>query len=166
MSRWVASVREGIVPFAEWGALSFGMGPQCGRADEAGGARVVGGTAAGGLFGAAGAPRGRAILGERSLVERLDPLAWVGRWVLSVRRCEKPVIAAVNGPAVGAGFGLALACDVRLVASTATMAAGYVRRGLSPDAGVSYFLPRHGGAQRAADILFTGRNVSAEEADR
>jgi len=99
-------------------------------------------------------------------VERLDPYAWVGTWVHSVVRCEKPVIAAVNGPAAGAGFGLALACDLRIVAASARMTAGYVRRGLSPDAGVSYFLPRHVGLARAADILLTGRDVEAEEAAR
>ena len=101
-----------------------------------------------------------------TLAERLDPYAWVGRWVLGVVSCEKPVIAAVNGPAAGAGFGLALACDIRLVSASATMTAGYVRRGLSPDAGVSYFLPRHVGLARAADILLTGRDVDAAEAER
>jgi 2-(1,2-epoxy-1,2-dihydrophenyl)acetyl-CoA isomerase len=98
--------------------------------------------------------------------ERLDPFAWVGKWVLSVLACEKPVIASVNGPAAGAGFGLALACDIRLVASSARMTAGYVRRGLSPDAGVSYFLPRHVGLARAADILLSGRDVESAEAER
>jgi 2-(1,2-epoxy-1,2-dihydrophenyl)acetyl-CoA isomerase len=101
-----------------------------------------------------------------TLADRLDPYAWVGRWVQRVVACEKPVIAAVNGPAAGAGFGLALACDVRIVAASATMTAGYVRRGLSPDAGVSWFLPRHVGLARAADILLTGRDVGAEEAER
>lgn len=101
-----------------------------------------------------------------TLAERLDPYAWVGRWVQRVVACEKPVIAAINGPAAGAGFGLALACDVRLMASSATLTAGYVRRGLSPDAGVSYFLPRHVGLARAADILLTGRDVDAAEAER
>jgi len=101
-----------------------------------------------------------------TLAERLDPYAWVGRWVQRVVACEKPVIAAVNGPAAGAGFGLALACDVRLMAASATMTAGYVRRGLSPDAGVSYFLPRHLGLARAADILLTGRDVDAAESER
>src|SRR3954469_23069221 len=99
-------------------------------------------------------------------VERLDPYAWVGTWVHRVVRCEKPIIAAVNGPAAGAGFGLALACDVRIVASSAKLTAGYVRRGLSPDAGVSYFLPRHVGLSRASDILLTGRDVDAAEAER
>jgi 2-(1,2-epoxy-1,2-dihydrophenyl)acetyl-CoA isomerase len=98
--------------------------------------------------------------------DRLDPYAWVGRWVRSVVACEKPVIAAVNGPAAGAGFGLALACDIRLVAASARLTAGYVRRGLSPDAGVSWFLPRHVGLARAADILLSGRDVDAAEAER
>ena len=98
--------------------------------------------------------------------ERLDPYAWVGDWVRGVVACEKPVIAAVNGPAAGAGFGLALACDIRIVSASAKMTAGYVRRGLSPDAGVSYFLPRHVGVARAADILMTGRDVDAVEAER
>jgi 2-(1,2-epoxy-1,2-dihydrophenyl)acetyl-CoA isomerase len=98
--------------------------------------------------------------------ERLDPYAWVGTWVQRIVACEKPVIAAVNGAAAGAGFGLALACDVRLVAASAKLTAGYVRRGLSPDAGVTYFLPRHVGLARASDILLTGRDVDAMEAER
>lgn len=107
-----------------------------------------------------------AMLGDGSRAERLDALAWVGRWVLAVMRCEKPVVAAVNGPAAGAGFGLALACDVRLVRDGAVMTAGYVRRGLSPDAGVTYLLPRLVGLSRAADIILTGRDVPADEAER
>src|SRR5215203_884465 len=98
--------------------------------------------------------------------ERLDPYAWVGTWVRTIVSCEKPVVAAVNGAAAGAGFGLALACDIRLVSSSARMTAGYVRRGLSPDAGVSYFLPRHVGLARASDILLMGRDVDAAEAER
>jgi len=81
-------------------------------------------------------------------------------------KCEKPVIAAVNGPAAGAGFGLALATDIRLVASSARLSAGYVRRGLSPDAGVSFLLPRIIGLSRATEILFTGRDIDAAEAER
>ncbi|MBL0173208.1 MAG: enoyl-CoA hydratase/isomerase family protein [Gemmatimonadaceae bacterium] len=99
-------------------------------------------------------------------VLRLDPYYWVGRWVLSIVTCEKPVIAAVNGAAAGAGFGLALACDLRLVQSDAKCTAGYVRRGLSPDAGVSWMLPRLVGHARAMDIVLTGRDVTANEAER
>ena len=105
-------------------------------------------------------------LPESTRGERLDPLAWVGRWVTSLVACEKPVIAAVNGVAAGAGFGLALAADIRLVASSARMTAGYIRRALSPDTGVTYFLPRLVGASRATEILFTGRDVDAVEAER
>lgn len=103
-------------------------------------------------------------LPEGDLRARLDPLAWVGRWVLAATRCEKPLIAAVNGAAAGAGFGLALAADLRVLARGARVSAGYVRRGLSPDAGVSYFLPRLVGASRAMEILLSGRDVDAEEA--
>jgi 2-(1,2-epoxy-1,2-dihydrophenyl)acetyl-CoA isomerase len=105
-------------------------------------------------------------LPDATLRERLDPLAWVGRWVVASVQCEKPLIAAVNGAAAGAGFGLALACDIRVVARSARVTAGYVRRGLSPDAGVSYMLPRLIGLARATDILLTGRDVDADEALR
>jgi 2-(1,2-epoxy-1,2-dihydrophenyl)acetyl-CoA isomerase len=86
--------------------------------------------------------------------------------VLAATRCEKPLIAAINGPAAGAGFGLALAADVRLIARSARVSAGYVRRGLSPDAGVSYALPRLIGLSLASEILLTGRELDAEEAQR
>ena len=105
-------------------------------------------------------------LADATHAERLDPLAWVGRWVMALARCEKPVIAAVNGPAAGAGFGLALAADIRLVAAGARLTAGYVRRALSPDAGVSYFLPRLIGLSRATEIILTGRDLDASEAER
>jgi 2-(1,2-epoxy-1,2-dihydrophenyl)acetyl-CoA isomerase len=105
-------------------------------------------------------------LPESTRADRLDPFAWVGRWVMALVACEKPVIAAVNGVAAGAGFGLALAADIRLIASSARLTAGYVRRALSPDAGVSYLLPRLVGASRATEILFTGRDLDAAEAER
>jgi 2-(1,2-epoxy-1,2-dihydrophenyl)acetyl-CoA isomerase len=105
-------------------------------------------------------------LPDASRVERLDPYAWVGRWILSMLHCEKPVVAAVNGPAAGAGFGLALAADIRLVSASARLTAGYVRRALSPDAGVSFLLPRLVGLARATEILFTGRDIDATEAER
>jgi 2-(1,2-epoxy-1,2-dihydrophenyl)acetyl-CoA isomerase len=105
-------------------------------------------------------------LPESTRADRLDPLAWVGRWVTALVSCEKPVIAAVNGVAAGAGFGLALAADIRLVASGARLTAGYIRRALSPDTGVSYFLPRLVGVSRATEILFTGRDLDAAETER
>ncbi len=105
-------------------------------------------------------------LGQGTLQTRIDPYYWVGKWVHGVTRCEKPVIAAVNGAAAGAGFGLTLACDLRIVSASARCTAGYVRRGLSPDAGVSWFLPRLVGHSRAMDILLSGRDVTAAESLR
>lgn len=105
-------------------------------------------------------------LPDSTRTERLDALAWVGRWVTTLVSCEKPVVAAVNGVAAGAGFGLALAADIRLAASSARFTAGYVRRALSPDTGVTYFLPRLVGASRATEILFTGRDIDVVEAER
>lgn len=99
-----------------------------------------------------------------SRADALDPLLWVGRWVKAVTSCQKPVIAAVNGVAAGAGLGLALAADVRLVADSARFAPGYMRIGLSPDAGVSWFLPRLVGLGRAMELLLTARELDAREA--
>ena len=103
---------------------------------------------------------------NRSRHERLDDLHWVGRWVLAVVNCDKPVIAAINGPAVGAGCGLALAADIRLMSDAALISTGYLKIGLSPDAGVSYFLPRLIGLARATELLLTSRDLPAAEAER
>lgn len=98
--------------------------------------------------------------------ERLDPYRWVGQWVMSIVHCDKPVIAAINGACAGAGFGLALACDLRVMQDDAKCTAGYIRRGLSPDAAVSWMLPRLIGQARATEIVLTGRDVAAQEAER
>ena len=74
---------------------------------------------------------------------QLDDLSWVGQFLLSIRkRCDKPVVGGVNGVAVGAGLGLAMATDVRLVSRSATLMAGYTRIGGSPDAGLTITLPQ------------------------
>lgn len=76
---------------------------------------------------------------------------------------KKPVIAAVNGFAVGAGFNLALACDMIVAADTAVFSQIFVRVGLVPDSGGLYFLTRVVGLNRAKELCFTGRDVSAAE---
>lgn len=106
------------------------------------------------------------VMNTGTRAERLEAFYWVGHWVKSIVGCEKPVIAAINGAAAGAGFGLALACDIRLMQADAKCTAGYVRRGLSPDAGVTWMLPRLIGHARAMDIVLTGRDVAADEAER
>jgi enoyl-CoA hydratase len=79
----------------------------------------------------------------------------------------QPVIAAVNGPCVGAGFALCLACDIRICSTTATFGNGAILLGLSgAEMGMSYHLPRIVGTSMAADWMLTGRTVSAQEADR
>ena len=86
--------------------------------------------------------------------------------ILSIRTMQKPVIAMINGVAAGAGCSLALACDLRIMASTATLIEAFVRIGLVPDSGSHWFLPRLVGMARAFEYAATGRDIPAEEAER
>ena len=86
------------------------------------------------------------------------------RVVQEIRAAEKPVIAAVNGPAAGGGANLALACDLRIMADTATIGQTFVRIGLHPDWGGTFLLPRLVGVSRALELMWSGRMVGAEEA--
>lgn len=88
------------------------------------------------------------------------------RLVASVMDCEKPVIAAVNGTAAGLGAHLALACDLVLVADTAKFIEVFVRRGITPDGGGAYMLPRLIGLAKAKELVFFGDDLSAAEAER
>jgi len=97
-------------------------------------------------------------------LEAAEFTARTHRTPVNVRRLPQPTIAAVNGPAVGAGFGLALACDLRYAGPGARLGAPFASMGLVPDFGVSYFLPRVVGTASALDLLLTGRLVGAEEA--
>jgi 2-(1,2-epoxy-1,2-dihydrophenyl)acetyl-CoA isomerase len=85
---------------------------------------------------------------------------------LPLARTPKPVVAAVNGHAHGAGLSLALACDVVVTSEVAPMSFGYVLRGLTPDCGITYFLPRLVGMARAKELLFSGRRFDGAEALR
>jgi enoyl-CoA hydratase/carnithine racemase len=76
---------------------------------------------------------------------------------------DKPTVAALNGPAIGAGLGLALCCDIRIAVDTAFLDPGFVRLGLAPEYGMSYVLPRLCGLSVATEILVTGRRLSAAE---
>jgi 2-(1,2-epoxy-1,2-dihydrophenyl)acetyl-CoA isomerase len=86
------------------------------------------------------------------------------RVVQEIRAAEKPVIAAVNGPAAGGGANLALACDLRIMADTASIGQTFVRIGLHPDWGGTFLLPRLVGVSRALELMWSGRMVGAEEA--
>lgn len=84
--------------------------------------------------------------------------------VHAIRGLEKPVIAAVNGPAAGAGLSLAAACDIRLAADSATFIPGFIGIGLIPDAGGSFFLVRLLGVARAFEWMTSNRRLTAAEA--
>lgn len=97
----------------------------------------------------------------------LDDLGWVGRFALVLREvCDKPVVAGVNGVAVGAGLSLAMAADIRLAARSARFMAGYPRIGGSPDGGLTWTLPQAIGYEQAMRFLLENRTVDAEEALR
>ncbi len=85
---------------------------------------------------------------------------------LSLLDIEVPVIAACNGHAVGGGFGLSLICDIRIGARAAKYGANFCKLGLAPGMAISYLLPRLVGVSRASELLFTGRLVDGDEAER
>ncbi len=94
----------------------------------------------------------------KSYLRRINEL------ILRILRLEKPVIAAVNGPAVGAGCNLALACDIIFMAHEAYLSQIFVKRGLVPDFGGLYLLPRYVGLAKAKELIFTGAKIASGEA--
>ncbi len=93
-----------------------------------------------------------------------DFMLAVKKTILDLRTLEKPIIGAVNGLAYGAGFSLAMACDVILASDKASFCQVFVRVGLVPDAGSTYFLPRLIGTARSLAMVFSGEPVNAQEA--
>jgi enoyl-CoA hydratase/carnithine racemase len=86
--------------------------------------------------------------------------------IIDLRRIPYPVIGAINGPAAGAGFSLALACDIRIASGSAFFAPAYGRIGASPDGGMTYFLPRVVGPSKALELLLEDPNLKAEAAQK
>ena len=96
--------------------------------------------------------------------QRLQPIGWFG---VEVSQLEKPTIAAINGPAVGGGFALAMACDLRVIANDATFGMASTHRyALPPEGGITYTLPRIVGLTKACELLLTGDLVDGIEAER
>ena len=96
---------------------------------------------------------------EEIALQHLHPI------IQKIREIEKPVIAAVNGVAAGAGANIALACDIVVAAKSASFIQAFSKIGLIPDSGGTYFLPRLIGLPRATAIMMTGETVSAEKAE-
>jgi 2-(1,2-epoxy-1,2-dihydrophenyl)acetyl-CoA isomerase len=100
-------------------------------------------------------------------VDGFESLVRAGAQVVQrIDDMTKPVIAAINGPAAGAGACLALACDLRIASETASIGFGFLRVGLHPDWGGSYFLPRLVGPALAAEFTYTGEMINAERGEK
>jgi enoyl-CoA hydratase/carnithine racemase len=122
---------------------------------------------AGGAFCAGGDTKMMAREGKPSSPEeRKRQLRWEHGIVAALHELEKPTLAALGGPAAGAGFSLALACDLRIAAESAFVTTSYVKLGLSGDYGGSWFLTRLVGPAKAREICFTGDRLDARECER
>ncbi|MBN8866287.1 MAG: enoyl-CoA hydratase/isomerase family protein [Solirubrobacterales bacterium] len=111
--------------------------------------------------------RGDPLGGDDGILTVLERQELVANLAVKLRKLPIPVIAAVNGPATGAGFALALAADIRICSPEAKFSAAFVRIGISAcDVGVSYMLPRIVGHGAASEIMLTGNLVDAEQAQR
>lgn len=133
---------------------------------ETDGTRVVVITGAGGAF-SSGADIKKAVANGFTPENTFHMLTDVyGPTLKAIRACSWPVIAAVDGYAAGIGCDMALACDLRLISTRGKFAELFIRIGLIPDGGGTYLLPRLVGTGMALEMMFTGRDVEAEEAVR
>jgi enoyl-CoA hydratase/carnithine racemase len=128
--------------------------------------QVVVVTGAGRAFCSGGDVGGMAYRGEATALDQKRWLESIHRVPLALEALDKPVIAAMNGAAVGAGLDMALMCDLRFAAAGARFSEGYVKVGLIPGDGGTFFLPRLVGVAKALELLWTGDFVNAEEAER
>lgn len=127
--------------------------------------RVVVLTGAGRAFCAGGDINYLAELMEKKDYEGFRTLLEIGRKAVTIlHTMPKPAIAAVNGPAAGAGLNLAVACDIRIASEKASFGASFAKIGLHPDWGGSWFLPRLLGPSKACELVFSGEMIDAREA--
>lgn len=117
---------------------------------------------------------GKAFCAGQDLAEAMDPNGpelqsivkdHYNPIIMRIRAIEKPIIAAVNGVAAGAGANIALACDLTIAKNSASFIQAFSKIGLIPDSGGTFFLPRLIGAQKALALMMTGEKISAQQAD-
>ena len=117
---------------------------------------------------------GKAFCAGQDLAEAMDPEGPALQSIVKdhynpiierIRAIEKPIIAAVNGVAAGAGANIALACDITIAKKSASFIQAFSKIGLIPDSGGTFFLPRIIGSQKALALMMTGDKISAEQAD-
>lgn len=126
--------------------------------------RVVIITGAGRAF-SAGVDIDEASKGPSDFDMQVVPLQGTLAWIANImRNMKKPIIASINGSAVGGGFSIALACDIRIASEKAKLGASFLRVGLMPEIGSTYNLPRLIGIAKACELVFTGRMIDADEA--
>ena len=130
--------------------------------DESVGAVVI--TGAGRAFSAGGDVK--FMKEDHTAYEFYQRMEYITRFIWTMISLPKPIIASVNGPAVGGGCSIALAADMILASETATFAEVFVRIGLIPDCGGIFLLSRRIGLTRAKDLVLTGRTIDAREAER
>jgi len=123
-------------------------------------------TGAGRAFCAGGDIKGMANRGERSYELRVHDLRWKQQIAMAIRTCPKVVVAAVNGPAMGAGLSLALAADFRIVARSAKFGTSFGSIGYSGDFGCSWLLTQLVGPAKARELMILNPRLSAEDADK
>ena len=133
---------------------------ECGRDEEI---RAVILTGAGRAFSAGGDLR--EISKKTPPMIFRDGIARIFKVVLAIADLEKPVVAAVNGPAMGVAFNMALACDIVVASEEASFSEIFVRVGLIPDGGAHFLLPRIVGLAKAKELIYTGKIISAKEAE-
>ena len=134
------------------------------RCDEDASIRAVIVTGAGQFFSAGGDMKGFAAAGDRAGALIKEMTMYFHSAVSHFSRMDAPVIGAVNGMAAGAGFSLAVSCDLVVAAESAVFLSAYTSAGLSPDGSSTYFVPRLIGMRRAVELMLTNRRLSAAEA--
>ena len=105
-------------------------------------------------------PSGDAVIGRSAMVDKQGP----ARIIEAMADADVPIIGAINGAAAGAGFGLALCCDVRIASDQARLGTIFIKRGVGPDWGTSYWLPRIVGLPKAFELFYSGELLNADEA--